>query len=90
MNIKCRENCGACCIAPSISSSIPGMPSGKAAGIRCIHLTDELKCAIFTRIDRPEVCANFQAETLVCGNSREEALEILSNLENGIFKANEY
>ena len=28
--------CGACCIAPSISSAIPGMPDGKPAGVRCV------------------------------------------------------
>lgn len=26
---ECRPGCGACCIAPSISSPIPGMPEGK-------------------------------------------------------------
>jgi hypothetical protein len=25
----CRPGCGACCIAPSITSPIPGMPDGK-------------------------------------------------------------
>lgn len=30
---ECRPGCGACCIAPSISSPIPGMPEGKAAGV---------------------------------------------------------
>ena len=30
--MNCREGCGACCIAPSISSPIPGMPHGKPAG----------------------------------------------------------
>ncbi|MCF5019628.1 YkgJ family cysteine cluster protein, partial [Pseudomonas lactis] len=29
--MKCREGCGACCIAPSISSPLPGMPQGKPA-----------------------------------------------------------
>ena len=28
-----RPGCGACCIAPSISSPIPGMPHGKAVGV---------------------------------------------------------
>jgi len=28
-SIDCRSGCGACCIAPSISSPIPGMPNGK-------------------------------------------------------------
>jgi Fe-S-cluster containining protein len=30
VSINCRLGCGACCIAPSISSAIPGMPKGKA------------------------------------------------------------
>ena len=83
--MKCRENCGACCIAPSISSSIPGMPNGKPAGVKCIHLNVDLSCNIFTSPDRPKVCADFQAEELVCGKNREDALVKLRNLENGIF-----
>jgi hypothetical protein len=27
--MDCRPQCGACCVAPSISSPIPGMPHGK-------------------------------------------------------------
>lgn len=27
--MDCRPGCGACCIAPSITSPIPGMPHGK-------------------------------------------------------------
>ena len=83
--MNCRINCGACCIAPSISSSIPGMPEGKPAGIRCIHLTEDFKCAIFSDPERPKVCADFKAEFQICGNSREEALQNLTNLENGVF-----
>ena len=36
--MRCREGCGACCIAPSIASSIPGMPDGKPAGSSPWHL----------------------------------------------------
>ena len=36
--IACRTGCGACCIAPSISSPIPGMPDGKPAGVPCVQL----------------------------------------------------
>ena len=78
--MKCREFCGACCIAPSISSPIPGMPDGKPSGVRCIHLTDEYRCGIFHHPDRPGVCADFKAEEIVCGRTREEALEILYKL----------
>jgi Fe-S-cluster containining protein len=78
--MECREKCGACCIAPSISSEIPGMPEGKPAGTRCIHLQEDFSCGIYDR--RPKVCRDFRAEELVCGNTRKEALEILSRLEN--------
>ena len=79
--MECRAGCGACCIAPSISSSIPGMPQGKRAGERCLHLTDEQRCAIFEHPERPVVCAQFQADVLVCGNSAEQALILLIELE---------
>jgi hypothetical protein len=79
--MECRIGCGACCIAPSISSPIPGMPDGKPAGVRCIHLTKDYTCGIYDRPDRPEVCDKFKADPAVCGENREEALELLSMLE---------
>ena len=36
--MECRTDCGACCIAPSISSPIPGMPQGKPAGDNAVIL----------------------------------------------------
>ena len=78
--MDCRPNCGACCIAISISSPIPGMPSGKAAGVRCIHLMDDYKCALFGDPSRPSVCSDYQAEQDFCGNDREEAIKILESL----------
>lgn len=78
---NCRPACAACCEVISISSPIPGMPNGKPAGVRCIHLTDELLCAIFTHPDRPEVCDQFRFDPLVCGSTREEAVQVLSALE---------
>jgi Fe-S-cluster containining protein len=79
--MKCRAGCGACCIAPSISSSIPGMPNGKAAGERCLHLTEGYLCGIFDEPGRPAVCAAFQADRAVCGDNREEAIQLLGWLE---------
>jgi len=79
--MTCRPHCGACCIAPSISSPIPGMPNGKPAGVKCIHLTDDYKCAIFGKPERPSVCDGFKAEELFCGNNRKDALRILRGLE---------
>ncbi|MCK5462639.1 MAG: YkgJ family cysteine cluster protein [Bacteroidales bacterium] len=77
--MDCRKDCGACCIAPSISSPIPGMPDGKTAGVKCIHLREDYSCGIYAQ--RPKVCIDFLAEKLVCGSSRQEALTILSRLE---------
>jgi hypothetical protein len=57
------------------------MPNGKPAGVRCIHLTSDLKCAIFTSPDRPKVCDGFKAELLVCGTNREFALKTLAEME---------
>jgi len=80
--MECRKHCGACCIAPSISSPIPGMSEGKPAGVACIHLTDDYLCALFGLDERPEVCQGFAAEPFLCGSSREEALSNLQWLES--------
>lgn len=79
--MECRPNCGACCIAISISSPIPGMPDGKPAGLPCIHLADDYKCKLFGKPERLRVCIEFNAEELICGNNREEALRIITDLE---------
>lgn len=82
--MKCRPNCAACCIAISISSPIPGLPDGKAAGEPCIHLDDDLQCKIFNHPDRPKTCANFTAEVEFCGSNQADAMRILSSLEKSI------
>lgn len=78
---KCRLGCGACCIAPSISSPIPGMPNGKAAGERCIQLNKENLCLLFGKPERPSVCLQFSPESAICGERNEDALRILTELE---------
>jgi Fe-S-cluster containining protein len=79
--IACRPDCGACCIAPSISSPIPGMPAGKPAGVRCVQLTDDHRCRIFGQPGRPACCAGLQASVEMCGDSRAWALRELERLE---------
>lgn len=81
MTFACRIGCGACCIAPSISSPIPGMPGGKPAGVRCVQLDEDNLCTLFGLPERPLVCGRFQAEREACGDSRGEALVILGELE---------
>ena len=81
IEIACRTSCGACCIAPSISSPIPGMPDGKPAGVRCVQLTDDLRCAIFGMPERPEVCVRLRPAMEMCGTSADQALATLNELE---------
>ncbi|WP_119394017.1 YkgJ family cysteine cluster protein [Salinibius halmophilus] len=79
--MQCRSGCGACCIAPSISSPIPGMPNGKPAGMRCVQLDDNNLCKIFGQPERPAVCSQFIAEESICGDNTRQALEIITQLE---------
>jgi hypothetical protein len=60
---------------------MPGMPLGKAAGERCLHLSAEHLCGLFGRPERPAVCVDFAADQAVCGDSREEAIRLLGWLE---------
>ena len=79
--MKCRAGCGACCIAPSISSAIPGMPDGKPAGVRCVQLTTDNRCHLFGRPERPAVCVRLKPTQDMCGASTGEALAALSAME---------
>ena len=79
--MECRLGCGACCIAPSITSPIPGMPNGKPAGERCIQLSSDNLCQLFGKPERPSVCLAFTADVDVCGDRNDIALLNLTELE---------
>jgi len=79
--MNCRPACAACCIAPSISSAIPGMPLGKPAGVRCVQLDAEDRCQLFGRPERPAVCASLAPSAEMCGSSREQAIAWITQLE---------
>ncbi|MCX5795641.1 MAG: YkgJ family cysteine cluster protein [Elusimicrobia bacterium] len=79
--MDCRPGCAACCIAPSISSPLPGLPKGKPAGLRCPHLLPDLACDIWGRADYPEVCRRFRPGHEVCGSSQAQALALLEAWE---------
>jgi hypothetical protein len=79
---SCRAGCAACCIAPSITSPIPGMPDGKPAGVPCVQLDANGMCKLFGQPERPAVCRSLQAQLDMCGNSRDDALQLLTLLEH--------
>lgn len=79
----CRPGCGACCIAPSISSPIPGMPGGKPAGVRCVQLDEANLCRLFDDPRRPAVCRRFAFDGELCGVDRQDALRRISAMEIG-------
>lgn len=79
--MDCRTACAACCIAPSISSQIPGMPHGKPAGVRCVQLSADNRCLIFGQPERPAVCVSLRPNVEMCGRNRAEAMAILIRLE---------
>lgn len=81
ITMNCRPGCGACCIAPSISSAIPGMPQGKPAGVRCVQLGDANQCLIFGKPERPHVCGQLTPAMDMCGTNAAAALTWLTQLE---------
>ena len=85
--MDCRPTCAACCIAPSISSPLPGLPLGKPAGQPCLHLDGQLRCRLFGRPDRPVVCCSLLPSQEMCGDSQEHALTWLAALEQATVPA---
>ena len=57
------------------------MPHGKPAGVRCVQLMDDMRCAIFGDPRRPAVCAGLKPSEEMCGSTREQALAWLADLQ---------
>jgi hypothetical protein len=57
------------------------MPNGKPAGVRCVQLTEDNRCKLFGKPERPAFCNNLQPSAEMCGTSREEAIAFLTFLE---------
>jgi uncharacterized protein len=57
------------------------MPQGKPAGIRCIQLTADFRCGIYSLPERPKVCAGLSPSESMCGKTRSQALAFLTRLE---------
>jgi uncharacterized protein len=81
MSLPCRSGCGACCVAPSISTPLPGHPSGKPAGERCAQLDASMRCRLFGKPERPVVCGSLQPSAEMCGSDQAHAIRWLEALE---------
>jgi hypothetical protein len=57
------------------------MPHGKPAGIPCVQLLPDYRCALFGKPERPAVCVSLRPTEEMCGTTREEALASLTKLE---------
>ncbi|MEM1114638.1 MAG: YkgJ family cysteine cluster protein [Pseudomonadota bacterium] len=80
--MECRRGCGACCIAPSIHSPLPGMPEGKPAGLPCVNLDPVSRdCRLWGGANYPECCRAFRPASDSCGESPAEAMRLLDELE---------
>lgn len=57
------------------------MPHGKPAGVRCVQLKADNRCAIFGQPERPAFCGGLKPSEEMCGEDREYALAWLGELE---------
>jgi len=57
------------------------MPHGKPAGIPCVQLLPDMRCALFGRPERPAFCTSLRPTKEMCGTSRDHALSFLAALE---------
>lgn len=57
------------------------MPNGKPAGVRCLQLLEDLRCAIFGQPERPAFCGTIRPSEEMCGSDRAHALRWLAELE---------
>ena len=57
------------------------MPQGKPAGVRCVQLLPDYRCALFGQPERPAFCASLRPTESMCGSPRTEAMAYLEKLE---------
>ena len=57
------------------------MEAGKPAGVRCVQLMADYRCALFGKPERPAVCVSLRPTEQMCGHSRFSAMAHLAELE---------
>jgi hypothetical protein len=58
------------------------MPLGKPAGIRCVQLLPDFRCALFGQPERPAFCVSLRPTEDMCRSTQSEALAYLAGLES--------
>ena len=66
---------------PSTSAAYAFTPKRKPAGVRCVQLTANNRCRLFGHTGRPAVCIRLHPSEEMCGQSAEEAMSYLAELE---------
>lgn len=61
---------------------MPALPEGKPAGVACPHLTDDLRCRLFGKPERPATCVGLRPQPDMCGESRDDAMATLLSWES--------
>jgi hypothetical protein len=54
---------------------------GKPAGVACIQLSVDGRCALFGLPQRPAVCVSLRPSAEMCGETRDQAIAWLTALE---------
>jgi uncharacterized protein len=57
------------------------MPHGKPAGVRCVQLSEDNRCLLFGKPERPAVCSHLRPSHEMCADSAPAALIYLTELE---------
>jgi hypothetical protein len=57
------------------------MPLGKPAGIPCVQLLPDMRCALFGKPERPAVCVSLRPMVEMCGVTRAHAMDFLTEME---------
>ena len=59
----------------------PGHAPWQARGVRCAQLTDDLRCALYGRPERPAFCVSLRPSPDLCGATAAEAMRLIAALE---------
>ncbi len=49
--------------------------------MRCLNLSEDNRCQLFGKPERPAFCLSLRPNEDMCGSSRAEALQLLEHLE---------